>query len=92
MRGPTGAGVAAAAAAAIVLAAPAAIAGARQFSAWGPATNAEVPGASSELNTAFNDGCPIQSPDGLSLYMASNRPGGLRSTRLAPRSPGTGRR
>ena len=23
------------------------------------------------------DGCPIQSPDGLSLYMASNRPGGM---------------
>jgi len=31
---------------------------------------------SAELNTPSLDGCPIQSPDGLSLYMASNRPGG----------------
>jgi hypothetical protein len=37
----------------------------------------EIPGNSSELNTPYLDGCPIQSPDGLSLYMASNRPGGL---------------
>ena len=29
-----------------------------------------------ELNTPSLDGCPIQSPDGLSLYIASNRPGG----------------
>ena len=36
----------------------------------------EVAGNSSELNTPFVDGCPIQSPDGRSLYMASNRPGG----------------
>jgi WD40-like Beta Propeller Repeat len=44
-------------------------------SPWAPATNAEqVPGTSSELNTPSLDGCPIQSPDGLSLYMASNRP------------------
>lgn len=33
-------------------------------------------GNSTELNTPSLDGCPIQSPDGLSLYMASNRPGG----------------
>jgi hypothetical protein len=45
------------------------------FSPWAPAINAEqVPGTSSELNTPSLDGCPIQSPDGLSLYMASNRP------------------
>jgi hypothetical protein len=45
------------------------------FSSWAPAINAEqVPGTSSELNTPSLDGCPIQSPDGLSLYMASNRP------------------
>ena len=45
------------------------------FSSWAPAINAEqVPGTSSELNTTSLDGCPIQSPDGLSLYMASNRP------------------
>lgn len=49
------------------------------FSLWGQAVNAEtaITGTSSELNTASNDGCPYQSPDGLSLYMASNRPGGL---------------
>jgi hypothetical protein len=42
---------------------------------WGPPQEIdEINGNSSELNTAFLDGCPIQSPDGLSLYMASNRP------------------
>lgn len=35
-----------------------------------------VGGNNSELNTPSQDGCPIQSPDGLSLYIASNRPGG----------------
>ena len=35
-----------------------------------------IGGNSSELNTPSQDGCPIQSPDGLSLYIASNRPGG----------------
>jgi Tol biopolymer transport system component len=50
----------------------------KQFGAWGTPVNAEsVAGTSSELNTPYNDGCPIQSPDGLSLYIASNRPGGL---------------
>lgn len=48
-----------------------------QFSAWQPAQKLdESAGNSSELNTPFVDGCPIQSPDGRSLYMASNRPGG----------------
>lgn len=48
------------------------------FSPWGAPTNAEaVPGTSSELNTPFLDGCPIQSPNGLRLYLASDRPGGL---------------
>jgi hypothetical protein len=51
---------------------------AQGFSPWGAPVSAEsIPGTSSELNTSFQDGCPIQSPDGLSLYMASNRPGGL---------------
>jgi WD40-like Beta Propeller Repeat len=36
----------------------------------------EVGGNHADLNTSSLDGCPIQSPDGLSLYMASNRPGG----------------
>lgn len=54
------------------------VASAGNFTSWGTPTNAEaVAGTSSELNTPFNDGCPIQSPDGLSLYIASNRPGGL---------------
>jgi hypothetical protein len=48
------------------------------LSAWEPAQKVdEIAGNSSELNTPFLDGCPIQSPDGLSLYLASNRPGGL---------------
>ena len=51
---------------------------AEHFTDWGPPVNAEsIAGTSSELNTPFNDGCPYQSPDGLTLYMASNRPGGL---------------
>jgi hypothetical protein len=49
------------------------------FGPWGTPVNAELatPGTSTELNTTFTDGCPILSPDGLRLYMASNRPGGL---------------
>jgi hypothetical protein len=51
---------------------------AAQYGAWQPAINAEsVPGTSSEINTGALDGCPILSPDGLRLYMASNRTGGL---------------
>jgi WD40 repeat protein len=50
---------------------------AMRFSAWSTAAKIdEIAGNSSELNTPYVDGCPIQSPDGLSLYMASNRPGG----------------
>ena len=49
----------------------------RHYSAWEPAQKIdEIDGNNSELNTPFQDGCPIQSPDGRSLYMASNRPGG----------------
>ena len=48
------------------------------FSNWGTPVNIEtIPGTSSEFNTPFNDGCPIQAPDGLSFYIASNRPGGM---------------
>ncbi len=52
---------------------------AKHYSAWSTAASIEtLPGSSSQVNTAFVDGCPIQSPDGLSLYMASTRsPGGL---------------
>lgn len=49
------------------------------FSAWSDPVNMEsfIPGTSTEFNTAYGDGCPIQAPDGLSFYIASNRPGGL---------------
>lgn len=48
-----------------------------QFSGWSKAQKIdEIAGNSSELNTPLVDGCPIQSPDGLSLDMASNRLGG----------------
>jgi Tol biopolymer transport system component len=52
---------------------------AKRFTDWGAPVNAELmPGTSSELNTPFNDGCPYQSPDGQSLFLASNRqPGTL---------------
>lgn len=51
---------------------------AQHFGEWGAPVSVEsIPGTSSEFNTAFNDGCPIQAPDGLSFFMASNRPGGL---------------
>ncbi|HVL95772.1 MAG TPA: hypothetical protein VM266_07915 [Solirubrobacteraceae bacterium] len=44
---------------------------------WSPAQKIdEVNGNSSELNTPSLDGCPILSPDGRQLFMASNRPGG----------------
>jgi hypothetical protein len=47
------------------------------FTAWGPAQKIdEIAGNHPDLNTPFTDGCPIQSPDGLGLYMASNRLGG----------------
>lgn len=46
------------------------------FGPWQVPVSAEQ-GSHPELNTASNDGCPILSPDGLSLYMATNRPGGL---------------
>ena len=64
-------------AALVSLTALTAVGHAMNFSAWGTAQKIdEIGGNNSELNTPFQDGCPIQSPDGLSLYMASNRPGG----------------
>jgi Tol biopolymer transport system component len=35
-----------------------------------------IPGTSSELNTTANEGYPILSPDGLSVYIVSDRAGG----------------
>lgn len=49
---------------------------AKAYGDWSAPVSAEQ-GSHPELNTVYNDGCPILSPDGLSLYMASNRPGGL---------------
>jgi hypothetical protein len=47
------------------------------LSAWSPAQKIdEIAGNHPDLNTSALDGCPIQSRDGRSLYMASNRPGG----------------
>jgi hypothetical protein len=64
-------------AALVSLTALVAAAQAANFSDWGTAQKIdEINGNDSELNTPFQDGCPIQSPDGLSLYQASNRPGG----------------
>lgn len=46
-------------------------------SAWASAQKIDAIGGNhADLNTTSLDGCPIQSPDGLSLYIASNRPGG----------------
>jgi len=54
------------------------IVSAKHFGEWGPPVNAEsIPGTSSELNTPSNEGYPILSPDGLSLYIVSDRPGGM---------------
>jgi hypothetical protein len=51
---------------------------AKHYSDWSPAQSIEsLPDSSDQVNTADLDGCPIQSPDGLSLYMASNRAGGV---------------
>jgi hypothetical protein len=61
-----------------ILVAPAAAGAGPHFTAWSAAQKIdEIGGNSSELNTTSLDGCPIQSPDGLSLFMATNRPGGL---------------
>lgn len=48
---------------------------AKELGDFSAPVSAEV-GSDSTLNTPANDGCPILSPDGLSLYMATNRPGG----------------
>jgi hypothetical protein len=75
-------------------AATAAVAAGPHFTAWSTAQKIdEVGGNHVDLNTPSIDGCPIQSPDGLSLFMASNRPnghGGLDiwvSTKASTRDP-----
>jgi len=53
------------------------VAGAKEFGEWSAPVSAEaLNGSSTDLNTAFNDGCPILSPYDDALYIASNRPGG----------------
>ena len=65
-------------AATMLLAIAASPVSAKNLGEWAPAQSLEsLPGSSSEVNTAFLDGCPIQAPDGLSFYTASNRTGGL---------------
>jgi Tol biopolymer transport system component len=55
------------------------IVSASHFGPWQSAVSMEASTADThpDFNTAFNDGCPYQAPDGLSFYMASNRPGGF---------------
>ncbi len=66
-----------------------AAASAKEFGPWSAPVNAEtLAGSSADLNTGFNDGCPILSPYDESLYIASNRgtAGGLNDIYVAPRS------
>ncbi len=45
--------------------------------AWSEPKNlSDIPGTHPDVNTGYVEGCPMQSPGGLRLYMASNRPGG----------------
>jgi Tol biopolymer transport system component len=53
---------------------------AQNFSDWEPPTPLTA------INTAFVDGCPFISKDGLSLYFASNRAGGANDIYVAHRS------
>jgi hypothetical protein len=44
------------------------------YGAWSAPVSAEsIPGSHPDVNTASGDGCPIESPDGLMLYTATNR-------------------
>jgi WD40-like Beta Propeller Repeat len=55
----------------VALVAAPAVTSARAFGEWGTAV------LESALNSAQADGCPIESFDGLSLYLASTRPGAV---------------
>lgn len=60
-----------------LLAVVAASASAHGLGAWSSAQKIdEIAGNHPDVNTASLDGCPSISPDGRSLYLASNRPGG----------------
>jgi Tol biopolymer transport system component len=58
----------------LVLAAPQSAYG-QNFGPWDSATSVDPDRTG--VNTAFNDGCPIESPEGDRLFLASNRPGSL---------------
>lgn len=63
---------------AVVAAVVAGIAQGTPDTGWGPAVNlSDLPGTSSDLNTSHLEGCPIESPNGKSLYFASDRSGNL---------------
>lgn len=48
--------------------------GAGHFSDWSDPVSVEsIPGSHPDVNTSANDGCPIESPDGMYLYSATNR-------------------
>lgn len=47
---------------------------ARGYGEWGPAVNLD-PDRTIGINTPFNDGCPIEGPDGNLLFIATNRAG-----------------
>jgi WD40-like Beta Propeller Repeat len=65
---------------AVALAAALAASAGPHLSPWTTAQKIdEIAGNDLELNTPLVDGCPIESPDGLSLYLASNRPGSIES-------------
>jgi WD40-like Beta Propeller Repeat len=72
----------------LLVVAGASIGSAQQFGPWSPPTNLGV-----AVNTSFQDQHPALSKNGLSLYLASNRPGGLGaldiwvSRREAPSDP-----
>ncbi len=53
----------------VVLSASAAFA--QNFGEWSPPASVD-PGRTA-VNTRFNDGCPIEAPDGNTLFFASNR-------------------
>lgn len=54
---------------------PAAVIG---YASWSPATRVEqIPGTNPDFNGPDLDGCPFISRDGKTLYLASNRPGGI---------------
>jgi hypothetical protein len=61
-------------ASAIVALCVASVGHAQFFDPWGPAVSVD-PNGLIGVNTAANDGCPYESPDGQMLFLASNRPG-----------------